>query len=456
MRKEDLLISTLSSHRELSFVDDFLFEHPTAGLYLVGGAIRDALLGRHPREIDFDFVVTGLAAEDVDAWFRTRGKLSLVGQHFGVYKFIPTGFSPQQTSFIDIALPRTETVSQGSLGEYKDFDVQSDPHLPIETDLSRRDFTINAMAFDVREKKLIDPFHGQEDLAQKTIRAVGNPTQRFTEDLSRILRGIRFASELNFVVEPQTRQAIKTLVPKLNLQKNVDGGREYVVPRETIGMELAKAFSRNPTRAIRELISQGVIQELFPSVQAIYDVDQTFLSPIEGTLPGELPIVVILLLRTLSQEEIHETLSQTGLDRLPRGSSQRTEAQLITASIQLLQEEFTPQQIASMRASEFEKKFFNGKGKLFIRCLELLEKKDLSDAIQKRRANIETRWLVDHDETIAPLLSGQDILAKGVPAGPEIRHWLDRVRDLQLDGSLMCREDALAWLERELNQKSSE
>src|SRR3989338_5603258 len=151
MRKEDQLSSTLSSRRELSCIDGFLSAHPTAKLYLVGGAVRDALLNRRFHEVDFDFVVTGLAAPELEAWFRTRGELNLVGQHFGVYKFMPTGFSPENTEFIDIALPRTEAVAQGSLGGYKDFDVQSDPHLPIQDDLARRDFTINAMAFDVRE-----------------------------------------------------------------------------------------------------------------------------------------------------------------------------------------------------------------------------------------------------------------------------------------------------------------
>ena len=454
MNQEERISHVLSGHKALFFIPRFLQEHPEVNLYLVGGAIRDALLGRRMREVDFDFVIAGLASPQLESWFRANGELNLVGQHFGVYKFMPHGCTPEETTFIDIALPRTEAVAQGSLGGYKDFTIQSDPNLPIEEDLARRDFTINAMAFDVRTQKLIDPFNGQMDLAQKTIRAVGDPTQRFTEDLSRILRGIRFASELDFVIEEETSQAIKLLIPKLNLQKEVEGKLEYVVPRETVGMELAKALSRNPARAIKELEIHRAIQELFPEIHKKIEQAPRYLAPLQETIPGELTVVLTLLLRHLSLEEVRKALSFTGLDTLARGSSQRTEAQIVTTLIQLLKEDTDPTSVNRMRASEFEKRYFNGKGLLFLRCLGLLGQTDLKHAIETRRKQIEARWLVDHDESIAPLLSGQDVLAKGVPAGPDVRMWLEQVRDLQLDGKLMRREDALAWLEQQLKQKS--
>ncbi|MBI4435270.1 CCA tRNA nucleotidyltransferase [Candidatus Uhrbacteria bacterium] len=455
MRKEDQLNSTLSSRRELSFIDGFLSDHPEAGLYLVGGAVRDALLARHPREVDFDFVVTGLPAPELEAWFRTRGVLNLVGQHFGVYKFMPTGHSPEDIEFIDIALPRTEAVARGSLGGYKDFDVQSDPHLPIQDDLARRDFTINAMAFDVRERKLIDPFDGQANLAQKLLRAVGSPSERFTEDLSRILRGVRFASELGFAIEEETSRAIRELISNVNRQTEVEGSLVYVVPRETVGSELAKALSRQPARAVEIFSAHNVWRECFPHVHEQLEREPDYLVPLSRTAPGELTVVVVLLLRGLSMEDARDTLSFTGLSTLERGSSHRIETSLVMTLVRLLQEEPRPQDIEEMRASTFEKHFLNDKGPLFLRCLELTGADDLRRAIHARRTQIENRWLVDHDESIAPLISGQDVLAHGVVAGPEVRIWLDRVRDLQLDGKLMRREDALAWLEQQLKQKSS-
>lgn len=450
MQPEDSIISVISSQPALSFVVEFLTSHPTAQMYLVGGAVRDLLLNRRMREFDFDFVTQGLDQISLESWLGIRGELSLVGQHFGVYKFMPIGFSTRDIAFIDIALPRTEAVTDGSLGGYKDFDIQSDPNLPIEDDLARRDFTINAMAFDIRARTLIDPFNGQADLQRKFIRAVGTPAERFTEDLSRILRGMRFATELEFTLEEETSRAMKELLPKINTQKEVDGKLEYVVPRETVGMELAKTLSRNPTRGLQELQAHSAIAELFPGVQTILDTDSKYLAPLQEATPGELTIVLTLLLRGLNKTEVRQTLSFTGLDTLERGSSERTEADQIVALVDLLQRNFNSTEVHAMRASEFERYFFNGKGLLFVRCIDLLGQKELAQAIRSRRKQIEDRWLVDHDESIAPLVSGQDVLAQGVAAGPQIRLLLEQVRDLQLDGHLMRREDALHWLERKI------
>lgn len=455
MRPEESLISNLSSHRALSFVVEFLSAHPTAQMYLVGGAVRDLLLGRRIREFDFDFVVQGLDQASLEMWLGKRGELNLVGQHFGVYKFMPMGFSTRDMAFIDIALPRTEAVAHGSLGGYKDFDIQSDPNLSIQDDLARRDFTINAIAFDVRTRSLIDPFDGQTDLKQKRLRAVGNPEERFTEDLSRILRGMRFAAELEFTLEEATSRAMKELLLRINTQKESDGKLEYIVPRETVGVELAKMLSRNPSRGLQELQAHGALVEFFPEVQVKLLANPKYLTPLAQATPGELTVVLTLLLHGLEKTEVRQTLSFTGLDTLERGSAGRTEADQIVALIDLLQKNFDSTQINAMRASEFERCFFNGKGLLFLRCLELLGQKDVAQAIRSRLRQIQDRWLVDHDESIAPLLSGQDVLAQGVIAGPKIRLLLDQVRDRQLDGELMRREDALRWLEDEIKQKSS-
>lgn len=434
MRLEDSLNQSISSHGALSFTEELVSSFPKMNLYLVGGAVRDTLLCRRIREFDFDFVVQGLDQASLEAWLSDRGELNLVGQHFGVYKFMPTGFSPKDIAFIDI---------------------QSDPNLPIENDLARRDFTINAMAFDVRTRTLIDPFNGRGDIQRKVIRAVGNPTERFIEDLSRMLRGIRFAAELTFTVEEETSAAIRALLQKINAQKEVDGKLEYVVSRETVGAELAKMLSRSPMRGLFELQTHGALSECFPEVQSKLDADPNYLTPLAQATPGELTLVLALLLRGLNRTEVRRTLSFTGLDTLERGSSWRTETNHIVSLIDLLQKNFDVIGIQTMRASEFERCFFHKRGLLLLRCLELLGQKELMQAILTRRKQMEDRWLVDQDEAIAPILSGQDILAKGVPAGPHVRLLLDQVRDRQLDGELMRREDALTWLRYQLKQKSS-
>lgn len=452
--QEERLVKRVLGHAALFFVTDFLIDFPNAQIYLVGGAVRDALLRRPMQEADFDLVVTGLPSDKLENWFKQRGEIDLVGQRFGVYKFMPKGFSPQELPSIDIALPRTEAVAEGSLGGYRDFDIQADPNLPIEADLARRDFTMNAIAFELRSNTLIDPFNGRVDLSEKRVRAVGTAVERFTEDLSRMLRGIRFASELGFQIEETTSQAIVALADRLNLQREKGDSLEFVVPRETIGTELAKAFSRNPENALEQMRQHRMIEVLFPEVHRLLQQDSSYLTPITQTKPGELAVVLSLILRGLSHDQVLEALHFSGLDTLPREHAGQTKTQQIIWLIDRVQESLSPAEVLAMPASVFEKTYMNSKGFALMRCLELLERKELAQTAKKRRSEIEERWLVDHDESIAPLISGQDILAQGIRPGPEVRIWLERVRDLQLDGSLMRREQALTWLEQQLKQKS--
>ena len=118
-------------------------QFPQAQIYVVGGAVRDFLLGRASK--DLDFVVRGVPAEELEEFLEGMGRINLVGRNFGVFKFVPSGGDDHNP--IDIALPRTEHAL--GTGGYHDFEVQSDPELPIEDDLSRRDFTVNAIALDI-------------------------------------------------------------------------------------------------------------------------------------------------------------------------------------------------------------------------------------------------------------------------------------------------------------------
>lgn len=449
MTKEERILTQLKAEPALSFCDEFLREHPNASLYLVGGAVRDALLDRPMKDVDFDFVIRGLAPERMEEWFRARGEINLVGEHFGVYKFMPYGFSSADIAFIDIALPRTEAVATGSLGGYRDFDVQSDPTLPIEQDLARRDFTMNAIAFEVRMKELVDPFDGQADIQAKLVRAVGNPHERFREDLTRILRALRFAAELGCTIEEKTFEALKAEAQNLNQQRTVDAKVVFVVPREVIGEELVKMLARAPAQAAAQLHRSGVLDILIPQL------DQKALTPLSDARPGEPLVCVALLLRSLAEEELGHTIHFAGLDRLDRHSSLRIDPRDVHALVRALNRHLGVQDVTGMPASEFERLFMNERAEALMRCLELTKQDAVAQAARARRKEIEERWLVDRDEPIAPLLSGQDVLAKGVELGPMVRLWLDRVRDEQLDGTLMRREDALGWLEQQLKQKSS-
>ena len=128
-------------------------------VYLVGGCVRDSFLHRPLK--DFDIVVRKIPIDPLVALLKKSGQTNLVGKSFGVIKFRPQE-NPERE--IDIALPRTE-VSTGS--GHKDFQVTSDENLAMAMDLSRRDFTINAMAMNVQNDQLLDPFGGKADLENK-------------------------------------------------------------------------------------------------------------------------------------------------------------------------------------------------------------------------------------------------------------------------------------------------
>jgi tRNA nucleotidyltransferase/poly(A) polymerase len=238
---------------------------------LVGGAVRDLALQRPIK--DLDLVVRGLPIDRVRDALERYGRVDLVGKHFGVLKFLPrTPQTMDMAEAIDVALPRTEH-SLHRTGGYKDFAVQSDPALPIEEDLRRRDFTVNAMAWAISPGRLLDPFNGREDLAARTLRAVGEPAERFAEDYSRLLRGLRFACQLGFKIEPSTWRALGEAIGHLNDRVNDrthdragDTPDEFTVPRETVGKELVRMFTCSPSRAYDLLDECGATALLMPEL----------------------------------------------------------------------------------------------------------------------------------------------------------------------------------------------
>ena len=246
--------------KKFKFIKKLLRLYPKAEIYLVGGVVRDLLLARESK--DYDFIVAKVKIEELKIALEKMGRVDLVGKTFGVFKFTP---KKGEIKNIDIALPRTEH-GLGT-GGYRDFEVQADPNLPIEKDLARRDFTINAMAWDIKNGKLIDLYSSQDDLNKKIIKTVGKSENRFSEDYSRMLRGIRFACQLNFKIEEKTWQAIKKLISKINQEKTDEKGeKERVVPYEVIAKEILKALTANPAKALELLDQSKILKELMPEL----------------------------------------------------------------------------------------------------------------------------------------------------------------------------------------------
>ena len=214
-------------------------------IYLVGGAVRDDLLGRGGA--DQDWVVVGSTPAEMVALGYTP-----VGKDFPVF------LHPKSKD--EYALARTERKTAPG---YKGFVVHAAPDVTLEQDLARRDLTINAIARDSKGI-LIDPFHGQQDLQQKIFRHV---TDSFREDPVRILRLARLAARFpDFTVAPET-QAL--------MQDMVQAGEVDALVSERVWQELAKGLmSTQPSRMLQVLRDCGALQRLLPEVHRLYGVPQ--------------------------------------------------------------------------------------------------------------------------------------------------------------------------------------
>lgn len=252
----------------LKFLSPLQQHLPTARIYLVGGAVRDALIGK-AKQKDFDVVVQGVDAKTLEQVLSSMGRVDLVGKTFGVFKF--RAAKSHSKEVVDIALPRREHAF--GTGGYREVDVQSDPTLPIEKDLERRDFTINAIAVEVTpgvplgQGRLVDPYKGFDDLRDRILRTVGTPSVRFQEDYSRLLRALRFTCQLNLTIEPSTWKALIEYIPHLN-EMNVDAidDQDRKVPYEIISKEFLKSFWWNPVRAFDLYEESGAFNELIPEL----------------------------------------------------------------------------------------------------------------------------------------------------------------------------------------------
>lgn len=155
---------------------------------LVGGAVRDALRGESPDDADIE--VFGLSVEQIRQALERHYRVDEVGRSFGVFKVKGVA--------LDVSLPRRER-KEGT--GHKGFHIEGDPSMTFEEAASRRDFTINAIGWDLHDNRLLDPYHGQKDLANRCLRHV---SERFAEDSLRVLRGMQFVARFDLRPDPAT------------------------------------------------------------------------------------------------------------------------------------------------------------------------------------------------------------------------------------------------------------
>jgi tRNA nucleotidyltransferase (CCA-adding enzyme) len=210
----------------------------------VGGAVRDALLGRDPGDWD---VATSAHPDEVLKLFRHT---------------IPTGLQHGTVTVVTGKGAHTHVEVTTFRGEGAYTDARRPDHVvfgvPLIEDLARRDLVVNAMAYDPAKHELIDPFGGREDMAARRLRAVGNPVERFTEDGLRVMRAVRFAAQLEFVLDPETEAGIGPALPSL-----------AKVSRERVCEELRKILAtRQPSLGLAPAHRTQIIASILPAVHA--------------------------------------------------------------------------------------------------------------------------------------------------------------------------------------------
>jgi len=357
--------------------------------YVVGGCVRDSLLGLTPH--DWDLCTSALPQQ--------------VMELFGAQRCIPTGLQhgtvtvKQSGALYEITTFRTE-------GTYTDGRHPDEVHFvpDVREDLARRDLTINAMAYNEKEG-LVDPFGGQADLQSGIVRAVGVPRQRFTEDALRILRLYRFAARFGFAIDPPTAQAAQELCAHLDC-----------VSVERIEEELAKLLSAPaPAAYLNEKILGVVLPELSPEALAAA-------KPVVDACPAgaeNLPIRLAALLYSLGEDGIRRTLKRL-----------RCSNALIEEAAVLVREA-VPGVPVSLNI--YARRLL---GKYNLCTVQRIAA--LGTALQPERAAdfaalSELAEQLDADGVCCRVsqlaVNGRDLMAAGVPAGPGIRKVLEALLD---------------------------
>ena len=421
--------------------------------YLVGGCVRDLLLGREPKDYD---VATNATPEQVMTIFP---ETYAVGAQFGVV-LVPVP---------DVA----SNVSTGTVVEVATFrsDVgYSDGRHPDEVrfsqdpreDVARRDFTINGMLLDPVSGEVLDFVGGQKDLEQKIIRAIGEPERRFAEDKLRMMRAVRFAARFEYSIETGTFSAIKKLAREI-----------HVVSRERVRDELTRMLTEGQgRRAFLMLDETGLLKEVLPEISAMQGVEQ----PPEFHPEGDVFVHTLLLLENLPQPcpptlAWGALLHDVGKPATFRVAPERIRFDgHVDVGVKIAEEicgrlRFSGDDAAQivalvdnhMRFSH-AKRMSESTLKKFLRMPRFEEHLALhrADSLASHR-NLSTYEFVKEKMTAippekmrpSPLVSGDDLIAAGYAPGPKFREILGAVEDLQLEGRLASRDSALEFVRRE-------
>jgi poly(A) polymerase len=405
--------------------------------YLVGGCVRDLLLGLQPKDYD---IATDARPDRIMDLFPDSGR---VGAHFGVV-LVRNVFSQ-----VEVATFRSDQeYSDGRRPDAVRF--ETDP----ACDAQRRDFTINGLMMDPDSGEVVDRVGGRADLERGVIRAIGDPEARFREDHLRLLRAVRFAARLKFQIEPATFEAIRrnhALILK--------------VAAERVRDELVRILTEGGARYGFELLdATGMLQDILPEVAAMKGVEQ----PPQYHPEGDVWTHTLLMLEQLDHPTpalaVGVLLHDVGkpptfrmADRIRFNGHVEEGVRLAHAILHRLR--FSRDDMEQVEALVANHMKFKDVGRMkestlkrFLRLPKFEEHLELHrlDCSSSNR-NLETYELVKRklsefpDEYLKPipLLTGNDLIAAGYTPGPRFSEILIAVEDAQLEGQLHTSGDAM-------------
>ncbi len=428
--------------------------------YLVGGCVRDLLLGREPKDYD---VATDATPEQVMEIFP---ETYAVGAQFGVV-LVP---APERDAASNLSSEGSSKSPAVEVATFRSDIGYSDGRHPDEVrfsrdpreDVARRDFTINGMLLDPVSGEVLDFVGGRKDLEAGIIRTIGDPEQRFNEDKLRMLRAVRFAARFEYTIEPATFSA---------MQKSAD--QIQVVSRERVRDELTRMLTEgHARRAFLLLDESGLLKPVLPEISAMKGVEQ----PPEFHPEGDVFVHTLLLLYNLPNPcpmtlawgaLLHDVgkpaTFRVAPDRIRFDSHVEVGVKMAEAVCRRLR--FSNDETEQILALVDNHMRFGHVGRMkestlkkFLRmpafdehlalhradCLASHGNLSTYELIQQKRAEIPAETMRP-----SPLVTGDDLIAAGHVPGPRFREILSAVEDAQLEGRLPSREAALEFVRRE-------
>lgn len=434
---------------------------------VVGGFVRDALLGLPSKDIDIEiFGIESL--EKLEEVLLPYGQVNSVGKSFGVVKLQLSDME------VDFSVPRLEEkTAEGHRG----FDVTLNSALSFEEAAIRRDFTINAMGYDLKENKMLDPFGGERDLKEKRLDIVNEKT--FVEDPLRLYRAVQFAARFELEATPKFHNLAREMVAKKMLDE---------LPKERVFEELKKLLlkSKNPSIGFMLMDDFGILED-FPELKALQGVPQDPEYHPEGDvwvhtllvldamtkLHGEdkkknLYLSLAALCHDLGKANTTETIDgriraigheNTGLALTEMFLARLSEEKaLVETILPLIKHHLKPLQFYKQGAKSAAIRRLAKE--VNIEELILLAKADFlgrttQEALQ---GDFEAgRWLQEKadelnvsNSPVPPLLQGRDLMQAGLAPSKTFKIILQKAYEAQMDGEITTHSDALLWLKREL------